>query len=851
MNTDTSTNASMGMNRNTNTSMGRDMGMNMNTKRFALSFLLAASLLFLGGCSELDDYYALEGSDVQISDFGDTLGFGESACVNTDTDCVCMVCKGEDFDIANPYHWFYDLPLTGGKCWFQEECTEDFFRNNLEGEEGAGFMPFMFGQGSNFAEFSYANAYCNNSARLAVRWLEASEGFDYPLPAHERAECFLDKNVLPMYLLYSNMTAMDASRAARVASEFNGAGPVILSSEFDFYPEDYAAIDLAVEQAFAMKDACPDCMIALSPRLEYNRTLDAEGNERGYSATYEAIDYVFSTYPDAYSKIDLIGVGLNSHYAPNCVGTSLLYDGIDYSKYVLETYGKPSIWAYLLLDEGEYNSGGDQYGTCTWSHSEIVKAYGDVFKYAPALVSNGVLGAAPYSLFGISGPLECENCGMMSVEGELYPQHTAWFSLCQAYYSNRGFLFNVFSPSPCADCSFASNFNLYQLDSFYSGTVPSADELEPVEPADTFYRCNGQLITHFPEEINNFRTAPVIPSESMCSMYPEIDLYADIFDVDPALARAIAWMETGLNGDINGPGGDTCSASQVTSCPNCLTSVSDPDGICNTQSASPPNKYIHSMGIMQVHTYPADQWEFVPGGSVQYEDEALRCGGEDFNPFNRENNVCLGTQIVLDKLQAGKKFVSDNEHELGLNEYEYGSDEYNDMKSAISIFVSAYYYSGASGISGVGGQQYAAGSMEDWAYEFSKQIEVTDAYCDVVSAAGHPCCDDSGEAKTDDCCNNKVFIDYVADCKYPTLPSNAQTKANYGFELLGRYRGLMQTCEQYDAESWRKAIEAYVEEDMKDAQKQGGAQEGGENTQEQETGEEGEEELPADVGLGE
>jgi hypothetical protein len=785
----------------------------MRPNTFAL--ILAASLIFLSGCSELDEYYALEGSEVRISDFGETLGLDDSACVNSDEDCVCMVCKGEEYDITNPYHWFYDLPLTGGQCWFEEGCTEEFFRENLEDEENAGFMPFMIGQGSNFAEFSYANSYCNNSARLAVRWLEASEGFDYPLPASERAECFLDKNVIPMYLLHSNGTAEGTAQAARIASEFNGVGPVILSSEFDFDPSDYAAIDLAVEQAFAMKDACPNCLIALSPKLAYNRSLDPREASRGYSATYEAIDYVFATYLQAYSKIDLIGVGLNSHYAPNCVGTSLIYDGIDYSQYVLETYGKPSIWAYVLLDVGGYNSGGAQYGTCTWADSEIIKAYGDIFKYSPALVSNGVIGVAPYSLFGItSGPLECENCGMMSVEGEVYSQHTAWFSLCQGYYNNRGFLFNVFSPSACTDCSFASNFNLYQIDSFHLGTAPSADELEPIGPADTFYRCNGQLITSFPAEIDNHRSRAVNVPSYKCEMYPELDVYSDLVDLDPVLARAYAWMETGLNDDTNGPGGDTCSASQVTSCPNCLTSVSDPEGICNVQTPASPNKYIHSMGIMQVHTYPADQWDEVPG-SIQYEEAALRCGGEDFNPFNRENNICLGTQIAIDKLRLGKEFVRDHENQLGLGEYERGSEEYDNMKYAIAIFVSSYYYSGATSVSS---------RMEGWVEDFGRQREITDTYCDAVSGED-PCCDDD-EAKENNCCNNKVFIDYVAECKYSNLPSGTQGKANYGFTLLGRYRGIMDSCEQYDAESWREAIEIYVEEDMRAALPEEGPDEG-------------------------
>lgn len=787
-------------------------------KKLVKCAALLFALFLLLGCDEtVEDYYRIEGGEVHAPELFEVMGMDAPMCDPTDENCICMVCTGGESDSLNPYHWFYDLPLTGGECTFRRNCTREFFTEGFEEEEES-FIPFMFGMGSNFAEFAYANVYCNNSARLAVRWLQAREGFDYPLPAHERAECFLDKDVFPMYLLYSNGSEMSVQRAGRIASEFNGAGPVILSSEFDFNPNDAAAIGLAVEQAFAMKDACPNCLVAVSPRYEYNRSLDADGNVTGYSATYEAIDYIFSTYPDAYTKIDLVGVGLNSHHAPNCEAASLIYDGIDYSNYVLETYGKPSIWAYVLLDEGGYNAGGQAEGTCAWNSSEVIKAYGDLYKYSPALVHSGVIGAAPYSLYGMQGgPLECGNCGLMSMEKELYPQHSAWFSLCQNYYTNRGYLFLVFSQSPCADCSFANNFNLFQLDSFRSGSAPAPGEQPAVSPFSTFYRCNGQLITKFPPEIDNFRTRPIIPSKAMCEIYPEIDLYADVIDLDPALARAVAWGETGLNGEENGPGGDTCEFSQVESCSNCLTSVPDPAGVCNTATPISPNKYIHSIGIMQVHTYPAEYWDEVPNGKVLHKDAALWCGGEDFNPFNKENNICLGTMVLRDAVNAGMEFVENHEQELGLHEYEPGSDQYNDMKSAISVFVGSYLYSGASGISGTGGQVYATGSMEDWAYEFSRQIEVTDDYCSVVGASGHPCCERDGTAKTNDCCNNKVFIDYVAECKYDSLPQDAQKKADYGFNLLGRYRGLMQTCEQYDAEGWRQAIESYVAEDMEAA----------------------------------
>lgn len=778
-------------------------------------YILILIALLLFGCTDLENYYAEEGKDITRTEPIDMDNL--ISCDPTDQDCICMVCENSDsFEFTNPFNRFYSIDLREGECRFETDCTEEKFleistpdlENFLFGQEQVRF--FMLGQGSNFAEFADANRYCNNSLRLAVRWLYSIEGFEYPAPQHERAECFLEKDALPMYLLYSEGEAMDVSRAAYIASQFQESGPVILTSEFDFDPSNFTQLNDALDQAIAMKSSCPDCLIAIAPKFKYNYS-EIDGEYYGYNHTYDAIDYIFESQ-EARDSIDLVAVGLNSHYAKNCVGSSLLWDGLAYSKYIMQQHGKPTLWAYVLFDDGQpsaapYNS----LEYCEWNSDEIARTYGDLYKYIPSFVNNGVIGIAPYSLYGLgTGPLECRDCGMMAVDGTTYPQHAEWFSLCQVYYTGRGVIPIVFSPSPCADCSFANNFNMFQLSESYYGSGPSIEQYQEkaVAPFSIFYRCNGQLMSEVPSEID-LSSYNYNASDDRCELYPELDIFSDIRDSDPVLTRAITWGETGLNDDTEGPDGDMCEASNVdfglNVFPECVT---DPKGICGTQCA-PTNWRKHSMGLMQVHVYPQEMWDQY-GPSGETETQARWCAANSeygFNPFNKAHNACMGTAIILQKLSVGKEWVSNNEGKLELTaltiEYGEDSDEYINMKNAHIIFVSSYYYSGWSTFQN---------QKDNWLGHFIGQKEVTAEECEVGSVSGQAffdCCED-GELIEGPCCNEKIFINYVQDCEYPDLTPIQQDKSKYGLRLLGHYKALLE-CEKYDEAQHEQNLIDYIE----------------------------------------
>lgn len=769
-------------------------------------YIVLLLLLFAYGCTELDSYYSKEASEINRTN---VLNFTPD-CDPTDENCICMVCKNDNFDLQNPFSQFYSLDLRESECRFQTGCTQEKF---LEYSETPGFAGvlfgyeqvrfFMLGQGSNFAEFADANRYCNNSLRLAVRWLASSDGYEYPIPQKERAECFFEKDAMPMYLLYSEGTAIDVGHAATIAGTFKDAGPVILTSEFEFDPMNLTQMDGAIDQAIAMKAQCPNCLIAIAPKFEYSiRELD--GEPAGYAYSYEALDYIFNNSPkhlQARSSIDLVALGLNSHYSRGCSGVGMIYDALNYSGYSLSEYGKPTIWTYVLLDENQYNAGGKDRADCTWSTSEVVKTYSDLYTYIPAFVDAGIIGMSLYSLYGLdTGPLECVNCNLMDADGTTYAQHSVWFSNCQVYYSQRGISPIVFSRVPCADCSFANNYNMFQLNQTLFGESPTAASLHMITPMDTFFRCNAQMMTTVPDEID-LSGYSYSATDEKCEMYPELDIFSDLRDADPVLARAFAWSETGLNSDIEGPGGDMCEASQkpAAECADCVAYIEDPDGICGALTAQ-PGKEFHSIGIMQVHTYPYLQWGDV--STVHYEEEAEWCGKSEFNPFNKAHNACLGTAIILDKLKGGKNVVSGKESQLGLTslQIQYGEDseEYLNMKNAYTIFIASYYYNG---------YQPFQNNINSWIHEFDNQNGITDDYCSVASASSNPCCNSDGTAKSNDCCGQTNFITYYKKCKLPTL-GNQQAGA-YGLRLLGIYKALL-SCEKYNEDEHKQNLIDYM-----------------------------------------
>ncbi|MEM4272255.1 MAG: hypothetical protein QXH30_01580, partial [Candidatus Bilamarchaeaceae archaeon] len=160
--------------------------------RFFRILLISALIAVLFGCVESDSYYEEEGREIKSGYIINGSSFDDNAC--TAGECTCFVCKNSTptdsafFDaLAAP---FFDYTLEEGECSFLP-CNETEFKEGFENDPNMHAYFFMIGQGSNFAEWADANPYCNNSLRMAVKWLSSREGYDYPLPNEGRARCIL------------------------------------------------------------------------------------------------------------------------------------------------------------------------------------------------------------------------------------------------------------------------------------------------------------------------------------------------------------------------------------------------------------------------------------------------------------------------------------------------------------------------------------------------------------------------------------------------------------------------------------------------------------------------------------
>ncbi|MEM2908847.1 MAG: hypothetical protein QW171_01670 [Candidatus Bilamarchaeaceae archaeon] len=548
----------------------------MNKTRPTMIALLICALITLGciktlgGNNYADEYLIRMSRTPALSPEGEcTLG-----------NCTCMVCeRGPAF-----YRFFFSS-IVGGRCIFDTACNETKLTEyrNTSSQLGQEYVwrPIMIGQGPSFADFGTANGLCNARLRMAVHWLTANEYRPYDLPDASRAICMLDKETLPVYVLYSEGKNIDVDRAGEIArilgkeglpiitqgSVEGPVGPVVIVTELEFNSSDPEAVENVAGQVIAINENCNDfrnpnepkiyCMVAVAPRIGDKAALDA------------VINSIDARYGEgAYKRyIHLVAYGLNSHYINgtnkyDCNGNRLIEDGRQFSSYALYRYGLPSIIPYILIDSG----GSDLNNKCTWSENAVTDAYNSFFIYGiKALSRVGVIGAALYTTEGGSwnNPLHCTDCGVTTK----YERKVAWFGNCQNYVGfEKGEGTNVekigtaippihFSnvPGGICDVGESSTDALYSLLTSREGGY--TDLLNPVMPTyqteiESPWRCDACL-----SEAEDITVVYPVLKKHMpgslpdyaCTGYPEFEYYASRFNLDPMLLRAVALGESSFD----------------------------------------------------------------------------------------------------------------------------------------------------------------------------------------------------------------------------------------------------------------------------------------------------------------
>lgn len=656
--------------------------------------------------------------------------------------CIAMICK--DKIPVFPLNLFFDRSLKNKQCDFQQINEEDygkFVTENYIGEKSIKY--FMFGAGHSFLSFSDANAYCDNSMKMSVKWLIGGKGFKYSLPEKDRAECFLDINILPVYILYSDFENADAARAGEIAKTLNGAGPAMIVSEAELDDSDVNRYAIIKNQIAQMKTNCPKCLIALGVKL--NGTSE-----------YNAINKLFSDRT-LFDNVDVVAYGINSHYFNDCNPDKLIYYGISFSNFLLHKYSKPSIISYALFDAAPSLD-----SSCVWSDVSVANGYSLLYVNANNLASNGVIGAAIYSFYG-GGPLKYDNSRNYAFidinslatnpqnPSKMEPRFSNYFGFCQAYHTHGAgdapnIIPLVFSTGS-QNCNYAFNTNFGR---FVGG---SDKEIKPIDidtykttAAQPFSFCAGCVKGEkVPDSIKAFPGS----LDKCTSFSPIIEIAADKFDMDPTLLRAAAWQESDFH---------ECSVSEVPiENKNCneyeLKQISDSETNCGYKVQQEQDK-ICAYGLIQVIEYP---WWVYKKYSVKPQDlpDVVKvCASKinehdypDFNPFRPYDSACAyAYKFMNDNLPTARRLVDSNLDKLDINVEKNPNDK--NKKEWVSIFLALY------GIYGEG-----SNVQQDWIDMFAIQKDIAFA--------------------PSSCSYNKDFFDYVKNCL-----------RDYGYDVLAKYKWL-------------------------------------------------------------
>ncbi len=624
--------------------------------------------------------------------------------------CTCMICQNKSY--------FFSIwsSFAGGKCFFHHPCNETEFENYNRGVYGNDYASrnFMYGAGPSFFDFGESNKYCNGKQTMAVHWLTGSEGRDYDLPDAGRAMCMLQKEVIPVYVLYSGGENIDAGRSYSIGEELGrkasevtmgritgSAGPVIITTEINYELDD---VDKIVEQIYQLNYGCNNhppndikCFVALAPKIGDKEALDAVMNELGNNKDY----------------VQMLAFGIDSHYSnESCnVGGSkgLGRMAEDFAAYGLYEYGLPSVVPYVLLDQGTV----DPITECIWDERAVTEGYKYFFPSGSITLRDvGVIGIAPYSFNSSQwggDPLKCNDCDIAANLKRL----ESWYGGCQritkiAELQQGGGYAIVFPNESGGNCNYVTQTDYFG--SLYKDS-PGMDILtDPVTPLEELenitWRCdaciaNGQdlyelypVLKKYEDNKDEYKWVSRIINgveNGKCEAYPEINYYSSRSNVDPMLVRGVIQMESNWNpcsvscAGRGGMGGEFITADGRTK--NCVggkysvgyDEIHDPDhvyyedkGYCEdlpalANPANPGDYRFLAMGIMQIMNSPYSYWPVDEGGTGMYEDffldardrgrtenvDAARFCSEEFNPFNASHNICRGTAQLGGVMQNG------------------------------------------------------------------------------------------------------------------------------------------------------------------------------------------------------
>jgi hypothetical protein len=308
-----------------------------------------------------------------------------------------------------------------------------------------------------------------------------------------------------------------------------------------------------------------------------------------------------------------------------------------------------------------------------------------------------------------------------------------------------------------------------------------------------------------------------MPNNAYCTMFPEIDQWAAMRNIDPILVRAFVLTESGFDPNA---AAQVCSRNTILSngAPGCFPAdlsgnsagysrgydeMYAPSGVArfatapNSGTASPDWRWL-AFGLMMAVEPPFTFWpasHHPDGIDGQYFDIYARSGlyplnlnaarecNPNFNPFNPGDSACLGTGRMRSMINNALAWINANRSLLN-----WGLDLAKDR--AFAGYIAGNMYDGVwESRNRVNHPRCSTSSANGdcWADGFARSWSVTTEYCG--SGEGQQdaerCSNGSPRVFPPERCYGYTdFVRYVRDCEVPYLarpadPGRAKMQAYY------------------------------------------------------------------------
>ena len=661
---------------------GRD-GMASSRKmahRFVFILLAASAIAFiLAGCINVPANDQLGKSDWTIPKY---VPADQQMCLPKDPNnpCIAMICKKHPWWISSVYSTLtnkFDASLKNGECNFEPFSPDRFAQlladrvpdvNNPNPPPSGDLKDWprtlMFGYGPSFHASDSANLYCNYSLQLAVKWMRSVGGPPH-VQAPSRAMCWLDRNVIPVYIYYTGGQYIDSAQTGLIAKEFNdaptsflgflgpsGAGPIMLTTELNFDSSNPTQVQSVKDQLAAIRANCEKCKTILAVQSGDTNALAQILGPPG------------NPTPE-YKMVDVVGFGFRANDYATCDPLDIIGKNYIFSNSILTSYSKPSIWLYVGASEGK------SLGGCTWTPEMVYNFYNDIYSASTAMTSSGIIGVSFYQFTDGTGQLPCdstkEGCNfgvLLANSSQKHPEMNIFSELCTAYGSQEYRNPIIFSSDgQGAECDMMNTAAMankvsYQIN---SNTGFATTDVTPITKAP--HAGCGEVCPSESKmsDANVYDSTGNQFSSARCKSVPAIDDYGDDLDFSAAYFRAIVEQESNFDSTAVScaPISANCNKYNLPLSEICRLAGIAPADCPNV--ACPSGQKVCAFGLSQLIDYPGQFYVENPQySSEERKDVTGECGGKNYNPFDPSENVCAGMHLMRANLDSAVSFVEGN-----------------------------------------------------------------------------------------------------------------------------------------------------------------------------------------------